>query len=187
MQPQDMVCLTGGSFSCNAEVVVTDLIGNLSGYPNPVSFHAAGIANILSLHRVSKNCRVQYDSDEVNACFHVSRPDGVVRNFRPSSSGLHYCDTREFETVLINTDANWKDRYTTWGYKQAVLACRIQDTIGYPSTRHFLKIVEGGMMQNCPITRADIAAAEDIFGPNLGSLKGKTVRCRCAISQHQDV
>ncbi len=32
------------------------------------------------------------------------------------------------------------------------------------------------MLHNCPISIADIAAAEDIFGPNLGSLKGKTVR-----------
>jgi len=39
-----------------------------------------------------------------------------------------------------------------------------------------VKIVEGGSLRNCPIIRADIAAAEDILGPNLGSLKGKTVR-----------
>jgi hypothetical protein len=32
------------------------------------------------------------------------------------------------------------------------------------------------MLRNCPISRADIVAAEDIFRPNLGSLKGKTVR-----------
>jgi len=32
------------------------------------------------------------------------------------------------------------------------------------------------MLRNCPISKADIAAAEDIFGPNLGWLKGKTVR-----------
>jgi hypothetical protein len=31
-------------------------------------------------------------------------------------------------------------------------------------------------MADCPITKANRQAAEDIFGPNLGSLKGKTVR-----------
>ena len=31
-------------------------------------------------------------------------------------------------------------------------------------------------MNDCPISRADILAAEDIFGSNVGSLKGKTPR-----------
>jgi hypothetical protein len=31
-------------------------------------------------------------------------------------------------------------------------------------------------MMNCPVTRDNIIAAEDILGTNLGSLKGKTVR-----------
>ena len=31
-------------------------------------------------------------------------------------------------------------------------------------------------LSNCPITRSDIIAADHIFGPNLGSLKGKTPR-----------
>jgi len=32
------------------------------------------------------------------------------------------------------------------------------------------------MISNCPITKADIVSAEDIFEPNLGSLKGKMTR-----------
>ena len=30
-------------------------------------------------------------------------------------------------------------------------------------------------LKGCPLTKADIQAAEDIYGPNLGALKGKTV------------
>jgi hypothetical protein len=71
-----------------------------------------------------------------------------------------------------------KERHTACTHKRAVvLAQRPQDVVGRPSTWDFVKIVEGaGMLCNCPIKPADVAAAEDIFGPNMGSLKGKTVR-----------
>ena len=163
--------------SCNAGVVVVDTIGDLPGYPSPVWYHPGGIANILSLHRVSQHCRVRYDSGDEQAGFTVTKADGSTRAFIPSPSGLHYCDTRTHRgATFVNTVEDKKGRYTTRGYKQAVLARRIQDVIGRPSTRDFKKIVEGGMLHNCPITRADIVAAEDIFGPNVGSLKGKTAR-----------
>ena len=54
------------------------------------------------------------------------------------------------------------------------MARKAQDMIGRPSLKFSLKIVENNLILNCPITRDDILVAEDIFGPNLGSLKGKT-------------
>ena len=52
----------------------------------------------------------------------------------------------------------------------------MQSTIGRPSTEDFIRYKEGNMIPNCNITRDDIIWAEDIFGPNLGSLKGKMTR-----------
>jgi hypothetical protein len=71
-----------------------------------------------------------------------------------------------------------KEKCTARAHKRAVVARKLQDVVGRPSTRDCVKIVEGGMLRNCPITRANILAAEDIFGPNMGSLKGKTVRSK---------
>jgi Reverse transcriptase (RNA-dependent DNA polymerase) len=169
---------TSCRISCNAGMVTTELVGDLDGYPNPVWYHPGGIANILSLHRVGQTCRIRYDNHKDGAVFRITKPDGSVRDFRPSITGLHYCDTGEHHgiSMTVATVADNKNKYTVRAYRQAVLARRIQDTIGRPSTRDYVKIVEGGMLQNCPVSRQDIVAAEDIFGPNLGSLKGKTVR-----------
>jgi len=164
--------------SCNAGVVVVRMIGDLGGYPSPVWYHPDGIANILSLHRVTQHFAVSYDSHQNNGGFMMTRKDGTVRVFKKSIAGLHYCDTVEYETTLINTVSENKARYTERAFRQALLARRLQNIIGRPSTRDFSKIVEGNMLRNCPVTKADILAAEDIFGPNLGSLKGKTGRTK---------
>ena len=48
--------------------------------------------------------------------------------------------------------------------------------IGRPSNQELINYIERNMIPNCPITKQDISRAEDIFGPNLGSVKGKTTR-----------
>ncbi len=78
-------------------------------------------------------------------------------------------------TVLVNTVQENKSNYNVRDYKEAEIARQLQDMIGRPSTRDYIKIVQMNLLPNCLITTKDIMTAEDIFGPNLGSLKGKTV------------
>ena len=162
--------------SCNAGTAETKLIGDLPGYPTPVWYHPEGIANILSLHRVSKHCRVEYDSSEDGASFNVTKPDGTKLHFQPSLGGLHFYDSQEYGTTLINTVADNKTKYTARQCKQAAAARRLQNVIGPPSARDYMKIMQGESIKNCPLSRTDVMIAEDIFGSNLGALKGKTVR-----------
>ena len=170
------------SIHCNAGVATTNLIGNLPGY-GTVWYHPKRIANILSLSRVKEHgYRVTYDSDGGNS-FSVHKSDGTVRVFKESNRGLYYLDTDDQDkeanasTVLnITTVADKRSNYTNRAYSRAVLARNIQKMIGRPSTKEFIKIVENNLLINCPINRQDIRAAEDIFGPDVGSLKGKTVR-----------
>ena len=58
----------------------------------------------------------------------------------------------------------------------AVLACRLQRVIRRPNTKQFIEIVENNFLPECPVSKRDIIEAENIFGPDLGSLKGKTVQ-----------
>jgi hypothetical protein len=162
---------------CNAGVTSTNMIGDLPGY-GEVWYHPNGIANILSLKRVKdRGHRITYDSSRANEfLFHKS--DGTIRVFKGSPRGLYYSDTNSHETgaLFVNTVEGNMTRYTNRDYSHAVLARKTQKMIGRPSTRAFIAIVKNNLLPNCPITRRDIAMAEDIFGPDVGSLKGKTVR-----------
>jgi hypothetical protein len=152
-------------------------VADFAGY-GTVWFNPNGIANILSLNKVTeKGFRVTYDNLNGNK-FIMNAPSGRQHTFERSDRGLYYLDTdaAQDSITLITTVADNKTKYTSRAYSQAMLARSIQRTIGRPSTRTFLHLVEHNLIPNCPITRDDILAAEDILGPDLGTLKGKTVR-----------
>jgi hypothetical protein len=84
-------------------------------------------------------------------------------------------DTIDHGVTMVNTVANNQSNYTKRDYSRAVLARKIQKMMGRPSTCDFLRHVDNNLLPNCPINRQDILAAEHIVGPDVGSLKGKTV------------
>jgi Reverse transcriptase (RNA-dependent DNA polymerase) len=45
----------------------------------------------------------------------------------------------------------------------------------FPGARQMQDIVRQNLLPNCPVGTADIAAAQDIYGPNVASIRGKTV------------
>ena len=64
---------------CNAGKIHTNMVGDLPGY-GTVWLYTDGIANILSLYRVTNVLHVHYDSC-VNDAFTVYKNDGGVRVF----------------------------------------------------------------------------------------------------------
>ena len=144
---------------------------------------AHGIVNILCFADVCNHFHVCFDSTKEWA-FLVKKPDGTTKRFVQLKVGLYFHDTtdRDTPTMCDNTPetsfltmvADNKSRYTDHMYVQASLAQKLQAMIRYPSTHDFLHIVDKHLLPNCPITQADILAAEDIFGPDVHSLKGKT-------------
>jgi len=156
---------------------VTNMKGNLRGY-GPVWYCKGGITNILSLAKVQERYRVVFDSKNGNE-FVVAKEDGQVRVFKQSRRGLCFMDTAgqsATSTMLVNTVAKNKAKYTNHDYLRALLARRIQKIIGRPSLKTYVRIVEQKRLKNCPVNKDDVIAAQDIFGADVGSLKRKTVR-----------
>jgi Reverse transcriptase (RNA-dependent DNA polymerase) len=165
---------------CNAGTMWTDQQGDLPGYGR-VWYCQNAIANILSLHNVSRRYRVEFNSKEGNQ-FVVTKDDGKMNVFRVSANGLYYYDVNAAAamdnnaTVLVTTVNENKTRYTNAEVSMAETARALQRKLGHVSTKEFIHIVNNNLLPNCPVTKRDIMASEDIFGPELGLLKGKTVR-----------
>jgi hypothetical protein len=49
-------------------------------------------------------------------------------------------------------------------------------SLGFPSTKDFLWILQSNQIKDCPVTVDDANAAYKIWGPSVAALKGKTVR-----------
>ena len=76
----------------------------------------------------------------------------------------------------IDTVASRADKYTKRQVKAAVAARKLENIIMRPGNRKFTDVCIPHFRGGCPITSSDVRAANDIFGKNLGSLKGKTAQ-----------
>jgi hypothetical protein len=139
-----------------------------------VWYNAKGIANILSLAKVKQKYPVGYNSDSCNQCVGVQPKKQVV--FQQSGSGLYYHDTMNRAVVMVNTVEKNREGYTDRAYGAAKQARRALGMVGYPSEKYSKHMVSSNMIRNCPFTPKDITAANNICGPNVASMKGKTVR-----------
>ena len=161
----------------------------------PVYFDDRGIANVLSLYRLGRKFKVTYDSTDREGVFQVHTKQGIVE-FKPTAHGLHALNLKtnpEAAFILVN-DADLKlpqspehqvhvatvrENYNNFSRKQidgAKAARRLMGMIATPSTRDFNALVRLNMIPDCPITPENIKHADSLFGPDLATVRGKTVR-----------
>ena len=170
---------------CNAGTITLTQKGTLGQFPDPVWYNPNGIANILSLHAVKKHYHVTMDT-EVGDSIHVHNHDGTVTTFHPSKNGIYHCRIPEDGHILstITTVEQRKEGLSKTDIKRAAKARRLQNIMMYPNTKQLGDSIIR-YLRNCDVTRDDIQLAEHIYGPNLFSVKGKTVRRPVQIGKHR--
>jgi hypothetical protein len=83
-------------------------------------------------------------------------------------------ESKEGFTNVKTVHENYKG-YTKRKILKAKEVQRAQGLIGNPSESNFKGMVRGNMIRNCPIISNNVTNACAIFGPDLASIRGKTV------------
>ena len=102
--------------------------------------------------------------------------------FHISTNGLYYFDAsdRENSVLLLNMVSENREGFTLREYERAREARRAVHLLGFLSEKDFDNMVRSNMIVNCPITFSCVKNTKLVFGTDITSLKGKSVRCNPA-------
>ena len=168
----------------NAGTLNIDKQGTLPEY-GVVPYQEDGLTNILSLAMLTDKYRVTFDSAKDNA-FYVHTPKATVRFARNESnlyshqpkmlrSGVQTPGVHKAITAVQTVDEN-KKFHTPREVKRAKKARDLLAALGSPSIFDLKAAIAMNAIADLPVTTEDVKLAERIFGPDLGTLKGKTTR-----------
>jgi hypothetical protein len=186
----------GIKINCNTGAVVTNKRGTYGGLK--VWYLPSSIANIISMHELKKLYRITYDSWK--GYYIVHTPKGEVQSYK-DEQGLPYLDLEEsnheamtmllqceeeivtscngaVETVVLFMQmvrGNYEG-FTKRKVVQAKEAHQAQAMLGNLSKKDYKGMVSNNLIVNCPITSSNVTNEHRIFGPDLASIQGKTVR-----------
>ena len=135
--------------------------------------------NILSFGNAVRDCTDvkylhEYDcyivQDDSGKCFY--------RFSRDETMNIYQCNLDTMVTecmpLLVTTVEERKKKYTVRQVRDAELARDYQRRLGYASAAQTIKLIFQGNLTNSKVTARDVHRAIDIWGPDVGSLKGKT-------------
>ncbi|MGC8551172.1 MAG: hypothetical protein ACP5M4_15955 [Acidobacteriaceae bacterium] len=182
----------------NAGSKVIGLEGHLNGF-GKVYYDPTSMANIFGLAQLADKYRVTFDSEVENA-FVVHVDDRVVK-FACTPEGLyaykpndHYLaevaeskcmnppDSTDAVTAyrgrsfLISSVEENRKGYTQRQFDDVKPTRQFYHIMGCPTIENLKHLLRANIIQNCPVTPANVDLAEKIFGPDIGTLKGKTTR-----------
>ena len=85
--------------------------------------------------------------------------------------------------LFVMTVDEKKQKYTVREVRDATLARDYQRRLGYASAAQTIKMISQGNLTNSKVTARDVHRARDIWGPDLGSLKGNTTSHKAKLEE----
>ena len=155
------------------------------GFGN-VWFHEEAIANIFGFGDLVSKYRITYDSEKEDAFLvHMEHktvkftrtPEGLYQFTVPQSykEELKMNQEEKSNNMIQTVDEN-KIVYTKRQMERAKVARKLYHIVGSPTLEAFKAMLKSNIIKNCPVTAADVDIAEEIYGPAISILKGKTTR-----------
>ena len=91
---------------------------------------------------------------------------------------MHYYDPRvqQGNFAFVETVRANKSLFTKRQIKGAQQARRLYKCLSHPSIPDFKWVLRTNGIKDCPVTLNDAEIAQKIWGPNIATLKGKTMR-----------
>jgi hypothetical protein len=140
------------------------------------------VANIFSFAKMLKRYRITYDS-EIEDAFLVHTQERKVK-FKPLANGLYSLNpkketqhqTHEGNFQMVNTLEENKNVFTPRQFERAKIARDLFHSLGCPSLMNLKVAIHMNLIRDNPVTTKDVDLAEHIFGPDVGTVKGKTTR-----------
>ncbi len=178
--PIELTGIKGGPTKINIE-------GDLPGY-GTVYYHPDVAANILSFCTLTKRFKsVRYDN-QVKDAFIVTRDDNTIMEFAPSKEGLYHYNFLESinrqrkipqtvvpaQVMMVQTVEEIKKKFSKRELENAEEARRLYVIVGRPGRSIFEEMLKKGHLINNTVTVQDYRSAIQIYGEDLGVLKGKT-------------
>jgi hypothetical protein len=146
-----------------------------------VWFNPKAITNIFSYAEMADKYRITYDSSSQDA-FVVHLPHKKVK-FERMGMNLYILKPKMGSIkesnqphMFMSTVEENKSFYTQRQFDKAKKARELYHALGTPSLSDFKAILRMNAISNNPVTLDDIKIAEQIFGPDIGQLKGKITR-----------
>ena len=159
---------SGGATHCSTD-------GNLNNI-GEVYLHENGSENILSYAKIKDKHNITYDY--VGGIFTVHTPYKRI-HFRKNKRGLYYhnCkpEGKKRDVAFVRTFEENKEGFTNREIRDTEKARSAYNMVGRPSAAYFERMVRGNALKNCPVSVNNIKNAHTIFGPDIGSLRGRIV------------